>query len=346
MKAAHRQSRRRIVAWAATALFVAGAATAQRPNKISQSAKQTERVVFRAFPEADAYRCIHRDITQPHRVQIEKRLPFKVHFDELGEHRLLVAFRGRRPVGLVYQRTEEAEWGLTEIAWHLALDRRVVGFKILRSRNRHIKSLERSQLATHIAGRSFEGVIEMLNSHEKADQRKRDPSLVSIERTTIRSAAKALAVVEFAWQSQVENLNDQATGFDLFPAAARFRRGTKTIAVEQGETKQPFNAKVLYAYDGGNTFLGCVAWTRQERTGPKKDEQPPPMSLRWTISRDLIVIAAQPTNARPSRVLRKACSELKGHPLSKPSAASEHLAPLARSLGTLILQLSNGSIRR
>lgn len=178
---------------ALAALFAYAPAHAQTPppapaGEVQRKRAKLELIVFRAFPEADAYSGIKRDFTQSQRLAIEQQLPFKVHFNDLGKHDLLVTFRGRRPVGLVYCRSEEAEWGLTELAWHMTLGQRVVGFKFLRGRNRHIKSLELSSLATDLGGAGFPQVAKLLAIHEKKNHTQRDTSLVSIERTTLRWA--------------------------------------------------------------------------------------------------------------------------------------------------------------
>lgn len=325
---------------AAFAIAPAGAQQqAPRPAGETKRANQKiERIVFSAFPEADAYSSISRDIKQKHRNQIEKRLPFKVHFNEIGKHSLLVAFRGRRPVGFVYCRTEEAEWGLITIAWHMTLDQRVIGFQFLRGRNRHIKTLGRSRFATDLGGASFDQVAQLLAKHDKKTHSQKDKSLTSIERTTLRSGAKALAVIESVWADQVESLRDQATGFDLFPTATRFTRRLAEFDFDKAGERQQIDTKVLYAYDGDGMFLGCVAWTR----GTKGIEQNP---FRWAIDRNLRVLAAQPTEKQRNIELRKACSQMKGRSLKQRATKSQQLSQLAAALGMQIVHLTRRSKR-
>ncbi|MCK5940357.1 MAG: hypothetical protein KAI24_00195 [Planctomycetes bacterium] len=293
--------------------------------------KEIERMVFRAFPEADAFSSISRDLDLKMRARIEARLPFKVHFDELGKHELLVAFRGRRPVGIVSRRTEEAEWGLTEIAWHMTLDRRIVGFRYLRGRNRSIKSLERGRLATDLEGADFGDITKLLTRNQV--RRDHDSSAARLERTTLRSAAKALAVVDSVWLRDVDVLHDRATGFDLFPAAARFTSRTSSVELDQAGERQQLELKVLYAYDSSNVFLGCVAWTKGER-GIEQHE------LRWALDRRLSVRSLKPVHEHRDVEVRKACSQLQGRPLTEPSDDSA-LAPLARCLGVALPELQN-----
>lgn len=302
-----------------------------RPVNNHKVDRATERVVFRAFPEADAFRSIHREVKQADRERIEARLPFRVHFNELGKHGLLVAFRGRRPVGFVYCRTEEAEWGLTTIAWHMTLDQRIIGFRFLRGRSRHLKELERSKLATDLGGSGFEQVQQLLTSHGK--QQHKDKSRQSIERTTLRSAAKAIAVIESVWADQVEALSDQATGFDRFSTAARFTRRSTQFDFEHGRKPQKIDTKVLYAYDGDGMFLGCVAWTRGS-AGIEKNH------LRWAIDRNMRLLDVSATNDPRNIELRMACSQMKGRSLRRTRVDELALSHLAEALGLQIEHLS------
>jgi hypothetical protein len=187
---------------ACAAWFAHGVSLAQSPPAPAGESRSNQlniqRVVFGAFPEADAYRGIKRSVSQPHRRAIEKKLPFKVHFNELGEHELLVAFRGRRPVGVVYCRTEEADWGLAVIAWHISLDQRIVGFEFLRGRNRNIKDLEQSQIATDLRGCSF-AQIAQLTTH-MTDRTTANAILV-----WSRSSAPPCALRPRSWRSSASS---------------------------------------------------------------------------------------------------------------------------------------------
>ncbi len=303
---------------------------------------ELEAVVFRAFPEADAYSCILRDVDQRARTAIERRLPFKVHFNELGEHCLVVAFRGRRPVGVIYRRTEEAEWGLTEIAWHLGLDLRILGFEFVRGRSPWMKTLESSPFARELAGRDYAQVIALLDEHESGQRGdpddRQDDGLAALQRTTLRSAAKSLAVTDTVWRHEVEKLHDQATGFDLFPAAARFTRRTASFELDAAGAHQTIDVKVIYAYDVGTTLLGCVIWSTSNEEGSEP--------LRWAVDRELRVMQVVPERPTRNVGLRKACSRLRGKPLLGLPDADNPLSPLARGLGAVVPRLAGRRARR
>ena len=339
----HRPFLRRSTATAIAALLVHAAAFGQTPpptpaGETQSRAQKLQHLVFGAFPEADAYRAVKRTVSQSNRQEIERLLPFKVHFNELGKHELLVAFRGRRPVGLVYCRTEEAEWGLVEIAWHVSLEQRIVGFEYLRGRNRHIQGLRRSQLATDLGGSGLTQVAALITAHNQKVHVGREASLVSIERTTLRSAAKVLAVITTVWPDQVETLCDQAHGFDLFPTAARFTRRTTEFQLHSDGIEQPIAIKVLYAYDNDATFLGCIVWTRGTDGIAEH-------ALRWAIDRNMRILVSQPTDSPRDSQLRKACNEIKGHSVQEAPSEALALSPLAAVLGVVIPALEKGRSR-
>lgn len=307
-------------------------ANAPRPKSAAGAESVLEAVVFRAYAESDGYSSIERDVGPSHRKAIEQRLPFKVHFNELGEHSLLVAFRGRRPVGLVYQRTEESDWGLVDIAWHVSLDLRVYGFEITRGLGRDAKEIADSVFAEQLAGSTFDEVCARLAVHQEA-MRAADPSPRDLlTRTVLRSAAKALAVTAAVWSHEVEKLHDQAEGFDLFPAAARFVRRTTKLDVEGPEGRRSFDAKVMYAYDFGNTLLGYVIWSKpREATGD--------VHLRWVVDRERRVIVVRPDGVVRDTSDVEAWSRMSGRLLAAPGDVEPALASLAQGLGALAVRL-------
>jgi hypothetical protein len=302
----------------------AKAATADEPT--------TEAMVFRAYPEADGYSRIERDVGPSHRRVIEHRLPFKVHFNELGQHSLMVAFRSRRPVGLLYQRTEESDWGLVAIAWHVTLDLRIAGFEVLRGLGRDAKEVPESTFADQLAGATYDQVVARLAVLEEAVRRAPVSPRQAFTRTVLRSAAKTLAVTTAVWDREVLKLRDQAEGFDLFPAAARFVRRTTRLELDDDAGSRTFDVKLLYAYDFGNTLLGYVMWST-----PRGDEGG--CGLRWVVDRDRRVIVVRPDAAVRDAAHLEDWSRLSGRPLAAPGDVEPSLAGLAQGLGSLAIRL-------
>jgi hypothetical protein len=307
----------------ALALVVAAVAMAQEPCS-------DEQLVFRAFPEANSYSRIVRDVRMEARRAIEQQLPFKVHFQELGEHALLVAFRAQKPVGLVYVRSEEAEWGLTEIAWYLTLDLRVIDFEFRRGRSPHLEALRNSQWRRDLIGRDFDGLTELV--------RRGDAALTGaprgaerLARTLLRSATKAIVVTRTVWAEETAKLADQALGYEVFPAAARFTRRAGSIELDLDGEKRDVPVKSVVAYDAQRNVLGVLLWTDltiEDRA----------CRLRWVLDADLTILRVTPTDRDTAR-LRSACAALTGRSLTGQPTSGEQgsdlLTPYVRGLGAI-----------
>jgi len=293
----------------------------------------TDSMVFTAFPEADSYRRIVRDVDQQARTTIERALPFKVHFDELGPHTLLVAFRGRQPVGLLYLRSEESEWGLTEIAWALSLDLRVLGFQFLRGRSRHIHELQSSGFAKLLVGRDLTQLVEVL-----AKEGKRDPNLVpagaeDLARTMLRSGIKALLVTDTVWRDEIAKMQDLSMGFDVFPGAERFHRKVARFDLTSSDDPSKVSANIVRATGKGNSHLGSVVRTEAMVDGND-------VVLRWIVDERFRIVRIVPAQSWANDALRLHCAELEGAPLSSPPAGKNPLSPLARRLGEVLANLN------
>lgn len=74
------------------------------------------------FPESSKHHSIVRAINSDVRDKISERLPFTLHFNELGKHTLYVVDDEKQTVGFVHVRSELTQWGLVEIAWGLNPD--------------------------------------------------------------------------------------------------------------------------------------------------------------------------------------------------------------------------------
>jgi len=321
---------RRVLAFVASgALAVIGAAQSE------QELRDTEAMVFRAFPEADSMRRIIRDVGREARAELEQALPFRVHFDELGPHTLFVASRGRRPVGLFYLRTEEAAWGFTEIGWALDLELRVQGFAFRRGRNQHMRELERSGFAKSLIGRDAARIRELL-----APPAGKPPTLEGVPagaeelaQTCLRSAMKALLVTELVWREEVEKVADWAMGFDAFPAAERFRREVVPFDETTAASRSLRAARIMFAYGTGRSDLGGVVKT-DVQVGDRQ------FSLCWVVDSQLRVLRVAPTQSWADDELRSACSTFEGRRLDGPALVGNALQPAATELAAVFRRLA------
>jgi hypothetical protein len=300
------------------------------PAQSGSGRASADAMIYHAFPEADSYRRIVRDVDQKARKEIERQLPFKVHFDELGAHTLFVAFRGRRPVGLLYLRHEEAEWGLTEIAWALTLDLHVLGFQFQRGRSLHMQQLESSGFQKQLVGVNLAELTERIAGPVSIDSQHVPEGAADLARLVMRSGAKALLVTDTVWRDEIVKLQDLGMGYDAFPTAERFHRQKVQFEIDDDDARQNVSVSIVRATGNGDAMLGAVART-ESRIGSS------PLVLRWVIDRDLRVLRIVPAQSWPSDQLRIACRELEGQPLTTLATGGGPLRPLASGLGEVML---------
>lgn len=307
-------------------------AQAGEPAPTGEDDPALKAMIFRAFPEGLSYSRIVRDVGADARAEVERRLPFKVHFDELGPHTLFVAFRAKRPIGLVYLRSEVAEWGLVDIAWALDLDLRVVRFQFLRGRHRHLEGLANSPFARDLVGRDFAGVSGLLRDGASVHVQEGAKELAN---TVLRSCAKALLVTDTVWREEVEKLQDQAIGFGAFPAAVRLSRLSGKFDLAAGDVQQHVVVKVIDAHGAGTDRLGAVVHTETQLDG--RD-----VELRWVLDPDRTITQLTATHVTESTQWSLAFAGLKGRRLSELPDDGNPLLPLAQGLGALLTELAAG----
>ena len=285
-----------------------GCLHAQTPSTL----RDPQRGVFTAFPEATSYRALIRDVSLADRLRIEKGLPFKVHFDELGPHTVYVALRGRRPLGVVYVRGEESDWGFTEIAWAISVDLEVVGFQFHRCRDRQARALERSPFARGLAGRRFHHLAQLLTEEGKlatsagAVPERADALAV----TVLRSGMKALAVTDIMWREELGKLRDLQMALDAFPGGVRFRRFVFDAADakqrrQAGRPKLLLRVRAVRVRGERGVLLGMVIQTTARRGQGR-------LSLRWRLDPEGRVLRVVPAATGTDASVRVACLELAG----------------------------------
>ena len=114
-------------------------------------------------PEATGHRSIVRTIKGDDRREVGEKLPFTLHFNELGKHTLYALVKGDTPVGIIHSRSEKGRWGMVEIVWHLDLDLKVQGFEFQRCRDRASKTIGRNTFVRQIRGKGFDELKALLS---------------------------------------------------------------------------------------------------------------------------------------------------------------------------------------
>ena len=119
--------------------------------------------IHKAYKHATSFRSIVRTINSPARELVNQRLPFGIHFNELGRHTLYVVLKAKQPIGIIHARSERSRWGLVEIAWDLDLDLRVRGFQFQRCRSPRRRDMENERVQEQLRGKTFSELASLLN---------------------------------------------------------------------------------------------------------------------------------------------------------------------------------------
>ena len=299
-----------------------------------------QRSVFRAFPAANAYRVIVRDVDAAARKLVEDRLPFRVHYDELGAHSLYVAMRDARPVGMIYVQYEEGTSGLAAVEWAISFDMRVQSFHFQRMRSASRASLVRSPFVRLLNGCSAAQLVSMLDENGQLRDGTRGVTggTEQLAGAVVRSGVKTFALLGSVWRADVAVLHDQSVGMRLFPTARRFDRlwpnatgsAQDTPASPAGEGARA--DKPLRAIDR-------VRWAVRA-SGPQRREHGVAVRLHLGNERDddsgataatdvMLVVDARGSVRRveaspdlPAR-LRMRCRAVRGQSLAELAAACE-----------------------
>ena len=290
----------------ASLLVSTGAINGQAANSLSDAGRS----VFQAFPHATSFRSIVRDVDQNARREVEQRLPFKVHFNELGPHALYVPFREFKPIGLLYVRTEDGGWGFSKIGWSLSLDLRINGFRVLRSRSRHRFALQRSPFARSMVGLGYEDLTRLLDKDGKLVVKPGDVPKGSekLALALVRSAMKTILVTRTVWRKEIDKLRDRALGIETFKGA----RAVVTVSIPQAKLLQGKRVQSVRAVRVFGTGRICFGLAAQTVSSYGKGT----VTLRWALTPDLRVLRVSPMvtseDAKGDARLRTACAELSG----------------------------------
>ncbi|MBL6757815.1 MAG: hypothetical protein ISQ11_15575 [Planctomycetes bacterium] len=191
--------------------------------------RDPNRQIYRLFPKATSYRSIVRTVDKDARREVGARLPFNLHFNELGRHTLYVPMRGDEALGLVHVRSEAGRWGLVEVAWGLDLDLRVINYEFQRCRDRQRDALETEGVRRRLTGADFGALRAMLSEEgdELAPGRLPvEPAAVDLALTVLRNGLKTIAATEAAWMDDLTALRADALARELMPGAKTLKRVT------------------------------------------------------------------------------------------------------------------------
>ena len=234
------------------------------------SLRDPQRAIYRLFPSANSYRSIVGTVGSQAREHVAERLPFTLHFNELGRHTLYVAYRDTEPLGFVHVRPEAGRWGLVEVAWALDLDLRLRGLEYQRCRDRAKKEIDNQQAETSLQGLDFESLRKLLDEggqHLKPNALGLSSGARPLGSATVRNALKTIAVTESVWPAEVWRLRAEAMAIRVTHqrVAASFVPGALPSAASSskgsGDGVQRSATGAWRCVDDMDTYLGSVIRT-------------------------------------------------------------------------------------
>lgn len=196
--------------------------------------------IYESYPDATSYRSLVRTVDQDVRQYISQKLPFTIHFNELGRHTLYMPVKDDQPLGLVHARSEAGAWGLSEIVWSLSPDLVVNDFAFQRCRSRKRTSVEKEAFKRQLIGKDFQQLKAMLSSDGKSLAKDKvtidaDASMLAVN--VIRSALKTIAATEYTWRKELTVIQPLYHVNQAFPKTARIEK-----------IKQPYSDSVVSVF--------------------------------------------------------------------------------------------------
>jgi hypothetical protein len=294
------------------------------------------------YPDADSHRSIVRTIGPDVRDDIAGRLPFTLHFNELGKHTLYVVLRADQPLGFVHARSEPGRWGLVELVWSLTPDMRIHDFRFQRCRAPSCANLKDPAFFSQIAGRDLPGLLELLEPDGNAFR----PGVIKVPEgaeelalAMVRSAAKTIAVTQSAWPDSVSLVQAWQVASARFPVVVALEPVSQTYPAEAineldkalaggRSAVQRDTVSAFRVLGPDRIYLGTVigaSWATAGQGG----------RFFWAFSKGGRVLGVDPLAAWPSNEARSAFERLIDQPIPSTESCSGAAELVATELGLL-----------
>lgn len=153
------------------------------------------------YPHCNNFKTIIRSINEDTRKDLNKLLPFPLHYYEIGKHNLYIITDKNSINGLVHSRSEQSKWGLIEIVWSLNLDLTIKDYAFQRCRTSEKYALTKTEIKKLFIGKNFYQLLENTNLSEAPLKTKNGKILLQL---LYKSALKTIALTDIAWNSKLE----------------------------------------------------------------------------------------------------------------------------------------------
>lgn len=176
------------------------------------------------YPEANSHRSVVQSITEKTRRKIAQRLPFTLHFNEIGRHTLYVISQNNMSIGFVHARSELSDWGLIEIAWAITPDLTINNLFFQRCRSPQCNEKLKQQVLNDLKGKKINDILLMLDNTGQAlapDISHRYFGVENLALALLRSSLKTITATEYGWQDTIQQIQRKHFVSYLFPQAMR-----------------------------------------------------------------------------------------------------------------------------
>ena len=279
--------------------------------------------IYESYPEATSFRSLVRTVDEGVREHVSQKLPFTIHFNELGRHTLYLPVKGKQPIGLVHARSEAGAWGLSEIVWSLSPDLVVKDFEFQRCRSRKRSAVETEEFKRQLIGKDFQQIKAMLTADGNSlakDKLTVNPDVKELAVIVVRSALKTIAVTEYTWQKELEVIQPIHQVNQGFPKTDRvekinqpyspavvqaYQSMFKTSSGKDSSSIERIGVDVYKSVSANGTAGGFVVktpWTMQKTR----------LTLWWYVRADGVIENVKPQGGWPDQKIQKAFESVVG----------------------------------
>ena len=170
--------------------------------------------IMQLYPLCETYNTTIGTIDERTRLEIAKKIPFPIHFYEIGKHNLYTIKNNETVLGLVHSRSEKSPWGLVEIIWSLNLDLSIKDFSFQRCRTASKDLLLSKEFKAQIINKTFYELKNLIDEKGRLNKSLKVPKGADqLCQILLQSALKTMLITDLAWQDKLISLRMNSIKF-------------------------------------------------------------------------------------------------------------------------------------
>jgi hypothetical protein len=161
------------------------------------------------FPDSQSYKTIISSISQQSREEIDKLLPFSLHYYEIGRHHLYAVREKGQVTALVHSRSEQSQWGLVEIIWSLNLDLSIRDFSFQRCRSHKKNLVLTKEFKQQLIGKNYFELLSFIDPAGKLNEKLLvDREAKDLAQLLVQSSLKTIALTDLCWGQKLKEIRE------------------------------------------------------------------------------------------------------------------------------------------